>query len=325
MPTRVSDDISAFSSSGTFAGFEAADFDAYEQKKWSSNAYTLARRRAKDKLNALAHAVKGELDEELAPFELLGSDEAPTVANARKVEAQWAFFIRGAESRAALKPLLYTTDLQAGLGLFDIAVQHQHACLVLRLSHDGLSVGIEIASKAKVDRDNVAQKLAQSWARDKLVELCGALPGGARIGVDGDMHEAIDLKAVAIEAWAEPLTAGKGLFATDSLISRDEPMMSSDLCVGTVVELVSVFLPLCSFLAWSRDNDYTQLKEALKKTADDKQKRAPAMKPGDRVTILSGLFSGRPGYLAEIDAKGRAKVMVGPVSVSVDGKDIKPA
>ena len=38
---------------------------------------------------------------------------------------------------------------------------------------------------------------------------------------------------------------------------------------------------------------------------------------------MSGLFAGRSGYLAELDAKGRAKVMVGPVSVSVDAKDLK--
>jgi hypothetical protein len=35
------------------------------------------------------------------------------------------------------------------------------------------------------------------------------------------------------------------------------------------------------------------------------------------------LFAGRSGYLAEIDQKGRAKVMVGPVSVNVDVKDLK--
>ena len=88
------DKVSAFSSQKGFAGFDEADFAAYEPKKWSSNAYTLARRTAKDKVLLVANSLESELAEELEGLELFGSDEAPTIANGRKVEAQWAYFIR---------------------------------------------------------------------------------------------------------------------------------------------------------------------------------------------------------------------------------------
>ena len=100
--------------------------------------------------------------------------------------------------------------------------------------------------------------------------------------------------------------------------------MNEDALIGTVVELVNDVLPIYRYLAWSDDNDHCKLRESMKKTEQTKKKEQLAtLKPGDRVTILSGLFAGRPGYLAEVSASGKAKVMVGPVSVSVDAKDLK--
>src|SRR5438105_1120494 len=133
-------DLGAIGSGGAFQGFAAADFNAYEAKKHASNAYTLERRKAKDKLLALARAVTKDLEEEVAGLELGATDEAPTMANGRKVQAQWAFLTRGAADRTSLRSLLHKTDLQDGAQLFDIAVQHQHACLMLRLDHVGLGI-----------------------------------------------------------------------------------------------------------------------------------------------------------------------------------------
>lgn len=317
--------LGAIGSGGAFQGFVAADFNAYEQKKQGSNAYTLERRRSKDKVLALARAVQAELEEELAGLEIGASDEAPTVANARKVEAQWVFFTRGSEDRTSLRTLLMKTDLQGGAGLFDIAVQHQHACVMIRLDLSGLAISFELATKAKVDRDNAAEKLKQAWAREKLVELARGLPNGATIGFTGQRKDPLAIVAGEVEAWVEPFTKPDAAFVAEVSISRSEEVLGAPAVIGTVVELISAVLPLYRFFAWSRDNDHTQVKKGVaQKEAVERQKRV-AFEAGDRVTILSGLFSGRSGYLAELDTKGRAKVMVGPVSVSVDAKDLKPA
>jgi hypothetical protein len=318
-------DLGAIGSGGAFQGFLAADFAAYEPKKWASNAYTLERRRAKDKLLSLSRAVQDELKDDLGGLELGASDEAPTVANARKVEAQWVFFTRAADDRSTLRTLLQRTDLQGGAGLFDIAIQHQHACLMLKLDQSGLVISVELATKAKVDRENTAEKLRQAWARDKFVELLKALPGGSTIGFKDARKDPLSIVSGELETWIEPLMSADEAFAVSVEIPKSEEVLETEQLIGTVAEHVALFLPIYRFAAWSRDNDHTQVKTAVQKEIADRQKRTSPFEPGDRVTILSGLFAGRSGYLAEVDAKGRAKVMVGPVSVSVDAKDLKPS
>lgn len=316
--------LGAIGSGGSFSGFEANDFDAYEKKKWGSNAYTLARRQAKDRLLALTRAVHEELEEELANLELGATDEAPSVANGRKVTAQWVFFTRGADERGALKTLLNRTDLGSGASLFDIAVNHQHACLQLRLDAEGLAMGVELASKASVDRDNVNEKLSHKWARDKLLEIAKGLPNGAWIGLGDDRVEVLELTSADVERWVAALPKSSDRLYVETVLGRDEEVLESAALIGTAVEHLSAFLPVLEFFAWSRDNDHTQVKDTIKQQKKVQQERASTLEPGTRVTILSGLFSGRGGYVSEI-AKGKAKVMVGPVSVTVDVKDLKGA
>jgi transcription antitermination factor NusG len=316
-------DLGAIGSGGAFSGFMQADFNAYEPKKHASNAYTLERRRAKDKLLALVRAVQKELEEELAGLELGASDEMPTVANGRKVECQWAFFTRGADDRSSIRTLLHRTDLAGGAELFDIAIQHQHACIMLRLDQSGLAISFDLATKARVDRDNAAEKLKQTWAKDKLVELCRALPGDAKIGLKNDLKDPLAITASDVQAWIELLEKSEQPFLAEVFIEKSEEILASPGLIATVAEHVSQFVPIYRFLAWSRDNDQRQVKSAVKQEMADRQKKAVTFEAGDRVTILSGLFAGRSGYLAEIDGKGRAKVMVGPVSVTVDAKDLK--
>jgi hypothetical protein len=317
-------DLGAIGSGGAFPGFSDADFNAYEPKKQSSNAFTLERRKAKDKLLALTRAVQEELEEELKGLELGASDEAPTVNNSRKVEAQWVFFTRNNDERTALKKHLGKTDLTAGAGLFDISIQHQHACLIMRLDQRGLAIGVEVATKAKVDRENAAEKLKQLWAREKLVEISRGLPNGAELILGGARFEATGVEAAQLEAWEKPLREPESSLVVETILPRAEDVLKSTALIGTVIEHVSAFLPLYRFVAWSRENEHRPLKaEAKKEQAAVQEKKRAGFEPGERVTILTGLFAGRSGYLAEIDGKGRAKVMVGPVGVNVDAKDLK--
>lgn len=317
-------DLGAISSGGAFPGFVDADFNAYEPKKQNSNAFTLERRKVKDKLLALTRAVQEELDEELKGLELGASDEAPTVSNSRKVEAQWVFFTRNNEERTALKKNLGKIDLTAGAGLFDISIQHQHACLIMRLDQRGLAIGVEVATKAKVDRDNAAEKLKQLWAREKLVEIARGLPNGAVLMHNGQSLPATEVTAEQLESWEKSLREPDSVLVVETILPRAEEVLKSTALIGTAIEHVSAFLPLYRFVAWSRENEHRPLKqEAKKEQLAVQEKKRAGFEPGERVTILTGLFSGRSGYLAEIDGKGRAKVMVGPVSVSVDAKDLK--
>ncbi len=312
------------SSGVVFDGFQAADFKAYEKHKQGSMKFTLERRNSKDKLLAIARQVHEQLGAELAGLELHASDEMPSVKNGKKVDHQLAFFIRDAEGQKALRALINTTNLQAGAALFDIALEHQHASLGLRLDESGVAVGVEIAARAKVDRDNVVEKLRQSWARERVVELVHALPVPAMAGVEDASVPAEELTLDVVESWVAAVGQSKSLRVSTMLVAID-PVLAGPGAVQAIADLVRAYLPLYRFWAWSRENEHAGVKETIKKTAEVRQKKAVAFAPGDRVTILAGLFAGRAGYVAEIDAKGKAKVMVGPVSLSLEAKDLKSA
>jgi hypothetical protein len=324
MAGPVRENMDTASSGGPFDGFAASDFDAYDQKKWTSKKYNLERRRAKDKLLALARGAREKLQDELGNLDLHATDESPGVSNGHKVEAQHAFYVRNAEDQRAIRALVNTTNLQAGAALFDIGLMHQHACLVIGIDFGGLRFGLEIAGRAKVDRDNAGEKLKQAWARERLVELSRGLPARAEVGFEQDAHDAAALKAGSVEPWVDRFSKTQDSFRAQHAIARSDPRLANASAIALAEESLRAYVPLFRFLAWARDNEHKQVKEAIKKTVDERQKKAaPAFQAGDRVTILTGLFAGRGGYLSEIDAKGRAKVMVGPVSVTVEVKDLK--
>ena len=326
MSGSFKDAFDAYTSGGPFEGFGAADFDAYQAKKWSSNAYTLARRKAKDKLLALGHAVTKRLKDQLGARELHGSDEAPTVANGKKVDAQWAFFVRDAAARQKLRPMQGGTDLSSG-NLFDIALHQQHACLCLRLEESGFGIGFVAMPTAKIDRDNVAQKLRSPEHRKALLGLFRELPAGSRAGLGSTYTEVVSVEEAQIEAWCDELEKPTERFTVEVFLPRTESKLGEGSFTEHAANMLLQFVPLADFLGWSEANDFAGLQVALKKNADEKTKAtAEKFKKGDRVTILSGFFAGQGGFLLELDpGTGKAKIAVGPASLSVDLKDLKPA
>lgn len=326
MSGSFKDAFDAYTSGGPFEGFAAADFEAYQPKKWSSNAYTLARRKAKDKLLALGHAVSKRIKDQLGGRELHGSDEAPTVANGKKVEAQWAFFMRDGSTRSKLKPLLGGTDLSSG-NLFDIALHQQHACLALRLDEAGFAIGFLAMPTAKIDRDNIAHKLAEAEHQRSLMGLLKELPAGAQVVLGAKKMALAEVSEATIASWAAELESGEQRFQIEQFFDRSDAELSNEDFVEQAANVLLQFVPLADFLAWSETNDFAGLREALEKTVKEKTKAvAERFKKGDRVTIMSGFFAGQGGFLLEIDpGSGKAKIAVGPASLSVDVKDLKPA
>lgn len=326
MTGSFKDAFDAYTSGGPFEGFAPADFEAYQTKKWSSNAYTLARRQAKDKLLALAHAVSRELKAELGARELHGSDEAPTVANGKKVDAQWAFFVRDGAARHRLKPMLGATNLSSG-HLFDIALHQQHACLALRLEERGLAIGFVVMPTATVDRDNIAQKLESADACRGLVELARALPAGTFFCCGEQKLAAGAVDAAGLGAWRGLVARPEHRFAIELLVPKADVSLSSETFVAQAAEHLRRFAPVADFLAWSETNDFAGVGAALEKVQEEKTKAAAErFKKGDRVTILSGFFAGQGGFVVELDpGTGKVKLAVGPASLTVDVKDLKPA
>ncbi len=89
----------------------------------------------------------------------------------------------------------------------------------------------------------------------------------------------------------------------------------ADLARGAIQAL----LPLYHHLAWSRQNDFVEVKEAIRK--DKQVKKARGIRQHDSIRVNRGLFSGKSGVVESIDAKGLLKVRLGTMVVKLDAKD----
>lgn len=324
--------LDALGETGPFEGFVEADFDAFERKKWSSRVYTLERRAARQKIVTLLREAMAAMPEAFASLELGASDDAPSMANQRKVDSVWAFLTRPESVRMALASRLAKNDLADAASLFDIAIEHQHASLLLVVRQEGFRVELHLSPKARVDRMNVARKLAYAEDRSSLVEMFSGLSAGAQAGFPDTLVDAHSVDEQVFESWTPRWESDREPFVVRVDIERDNETLASPDFVQTLQSDLQSLAAVYNHLAWSRDNDFAKIgvgqaiEKAEKKISKSKKAAAAApgsLEPGARVTILSGLFAGRSGYLAEQEGKGKVKVMVGPVSVSVPISDIK--
>ncbi|MBI2375744.1 MAG: hypothetical protein HYV07_17240 [Deltaproteobacteria bacterium] len=436
----------AFGGAPPFAGFEPTDFDAYQQRKWASKAFTLERRQVKDKLSKLARDLREALGPKLSGLELHSTDDAPSLQNGHKVDAQLAFFTVDAEARKKLGTVLGQTDLMSK-SLFDVALQHRHACLVIRVAEAGLDVGLEVSAPAKADRKNFAAALSTDEGRTAVLTALGALGPGVDVGFDPELVDATRVDIAQLARWSDQLAGVQSFVARRRRDRSDAELKTSEIAAAVAADL-DRFLPLFTCLAWREDNDRARLAETLRegavrreqldreaeaarkaeaerrehaeaerkaeveriaeaeRKAEAERRSRPPQRPferrnevrgpdprsevrapesrgpdrrfdrrpdqrrtdgrgpapdrregprdarlqnerkprpeaptkttdapvksgppgvGERVTILTGLFNGRVGQLAELDGKGRAKVMVGPISVTVEAKDLARA
>ena len=320
----------------SFDGFAAEDFDAFQRKKWASRVYTMERRSAREKVVALCREALS-LDPDR--FELGASDDAPSMANNRRVDGVWAFLTRPADARSAISSRVAKTDLGDAASLFDLAVEHEHASVILRIDLEGVGIELHVSPKARVDRLNAERKLGFDQDRTALHEQLAQLAPEVTVGFEGALHSAPSISPEIIESWTSDWE-GPTPFVVRRTWPRDQEELGHPDFAKTVRALAEGLLPIYTHLAWAQDNDFAKVavektvKKAEEKASARRMKKGgggssdpkvPSLEPGARVTILSGLFAGRGGYLAEIDGKGQAKVMVGPVSVTVPATDVKPA
>jgi len=85
-----------------FSGFTQADFTAFEESKWSSNAFNRERLEVKLKLSELGRELAPGLFSKLPEQEMGMTEERPSIFNQHKVDSLALFFIRDAESRRHL-------------------------------------------------------------------------------------------------------------------------------------------------------------------------------------------------------------------------------
>jgi hypothetical protein len=305
-----------------FDGFSAADFDAFEQRKWSSNAFNLERLEVKLKLAALGRALAGPLFEELEDQEMELTEERPSIFNQRQVRDLTVFFYRNLEARKRLGAILDKARSIAD-HVQDAAVHHRHLILGVRIDQAGVQAGIFIHKYAWVDWKNAEQRCQGYGELDRLGQILGGLPAQVRVG-HGQGLSAEDPVAASLdgEAFLGGLGKADPWTVVGAAFDRSEPVLADDGFVDQAGGLFQQLLPLRAFIAWSRQNDFHDLKEVIKEHQEKVQRKFSSVEVGDQVRILSGLASGRVGVVDAIEKKGVVKVRMGLLVMSVKMEDL---
>ncbi len=311
-----------------FSGFTAADFDAYAPKKWKSNVFTRERLEVKQKLLSLGkEAAPSLIGVDGAPLSTEASAEYPALWNHKQVEAQHLFFSRNEAARKELDLILDRQKSLASL-IDDPTPLRNHVLLAVSISQTQLEIAVKLHPDARIDRENIERKCEDHFERSKLHHLVCGLGSDFRIGLTPDLVN-VDLDDSALAALvkqlattapsAAPLVPQRLFYVGRAISLADAAGLGADL-VGVVQMTLAALLPIYRFIAWSRDNDYVLMKEALQK--EKQVKRQKGLARNDQVRVVAGIFAGKVGVVQDVDTKGALKILVGKVAVKLDAKDV---
>jgi transcription antitermination factor NusG len=311
-----------------FPGFTGADFDAYAQKKWKSNVFTRERQEVKQKLIALGRELQGALvAADGSPLTAEPSVEYPALWNHKQVEAQHLFFSRNEGARKELDAII---DRQTSLAsmIDDPTPLRNHVFLAATVGVEAFELSVKLHPDARIDRQNLEQRCEDHFEREKLLRLLHGLGAGYRAGVWPELAPVAELDEEKLKKIisslgqiAAPLPGQPHrLLYVGVALAKDEVLRQAGGLVATARAALTALLPVYRFIAWSRDNDYVLMREALQK--EKQAKRQKGLAKNDPVRIVRGMFAGKSGVVQEIDAKGGLKVLVGKMAVKVDVEDV---
>jgi transcription antitermination factor NusG len=306
----------------SFEGFSASDFDAFEEKKWVSNAFNRERLEVKLKLTALGNELKSKFPDGLPELQMGITEERPSIFNQHNVRDLTLFFFRNEKERRALQGILDKAKSIADM-VQDSAAHHRHINMGVRVSQAGVEAGLWLHRDAWVDWKNVVQRCKEHWERDKLGEVVEDLPESIRFGRgSGLTADAQPAKKVEPEEIlggfgdAEPWTVfGEGF-------ERGDPLLGSEELTGKLTGLFGALVPLHKFIGWRRDNDFHELKEVIKEHKEKVTRKFKSLKKGDSVRVLKGLAAGHVGVVDSMERKGVVKVRLGTMLVSLQIEEL---
>jgi hypothetical protein len=316
-----------------FSGFSDADFAAYEAKKWKSNVYNRERLDVKQKLLALGRELaSGVAAADGSPLTLEASVEHPAQWNHKQVEAQHIFLSRNPDARKELDKIIEKGQSMASL-IDDPTPQRNHLFLAVTVDHERIEVALKLHPDARVDRQNLERRTADHFEREKLLSLLNRLPAGFEVGVtgapltaardasDGDLTSLVgSLSATAAPAAALGPAPQKLLYV-GRRFDRAGVIAAGAAFLDEARGALAALMPLYHYIAWSRDNDFVSIKEALQKEKQARRQRGLAQK--DQVRIVRGMFAGKLGVVQEIDARGGLKILIGKMAVKIDADDVE--
>ncbi len=305
-----------------FDGFSPADFDAFEEKKWASNAFNLERLEVKLKLTALGKELQSILGQGLLDQEMGISADRPSVFNQHRVNDLTLYFFRGPKARKPLGAILDGAKSIAA-NLQDPAPHHKHIIRALRISQAGVDFGLWLHKDAWVDWKNALARAKAYGEMEKLQQALDQLPAellfGRGLGLDADGRPARELDAAAL---LEGFEAAQPWTFFGRRLGRDEDEVGQGALAAKIADCLLALEPLHDYLAWTPENDHHQIKSALKEQKEKARKPIKELSAGDEVRVLSGLASGRIAVVDSIERRGMVKVRLGLVVLSMKMEDL---
>lgn len=239
-----------------FDGFSGEDFDAYAPSKWSSNMFTLQRRKVKDKLDVLGKQLAGEFGNAGLELILHLSDDHPSLWNNKKVDTQWLFFSRDTNAQRELSDIIDTEKTLAAT-LVDPTPLYRHIFLGVSINETALEIGIRLHHDAWVDRKNLLSILNDEEKRRGFISLCQSLPAQIGFGLHQTELTAVgNLEGDTLQAFQNEFdTSSKGWMFLGARIARDEVVNQGADIALSVISIMSQLVPVYKYIAWSPQND----------------------------------------------------------------------
>lgn len=311
-------------------GLSSRDFEAYAPSKWKSNVFNRERLEVKQKLLALGRLLQGNLQgADGAPLALEASVEHPALWNHKQVEAQHLFFFRNEGARRELDAIMDRQKSIASM-IDDPTPQRNHIFLAVTLNHQALELSCKLHPDARIDRQNLERKCEDHFEKEKLVHLLQNLGDGFSVGLAPALQPVAGLDETRLDELLGALSAGANtaslpgaaarLLCAARSIPRAEVIETGDSVIEPAQKALSALLVMYRFIAWSRENDFVSMREALQK--EKQVKRQKGLAKNDEVRIIRGMFAGKAGVVQEVDAKGSLKVLVGKMAVKIDVADV---
>jgi hypothetical protein len=242
-----------------FPGFTAEDFDAYLPEKWSSNMFTLPRRRVKDKLEDVGRHLPGNLAEFGLSLVQHLSDDHPTLWNNKKVETQWLFYSRDELAQKQLAEVI-DTERTLAANLADPAPLYRHVFLGVAVDQGHLEIGLRLHHEAWVDRKNALTLLAEEDGLCHFLDVLASLPGHYEIGLVGEELAPVGgIDIDRIRDLAARFDGGSGFLFIGARLPRDQVLVLGPEVLEVVNEALRLLAPVYRFVAWSPENDAVSL------------------------------------------------------------------
>jgi uncharacterized protein YktB (UPF0637 family) len=255
-----------------FDGFSGEDFDAYAPSKWSSNMFTLQRRKVKDKLDSIGKQLATEFGNAGLELILHLSDDHPSLWNNKKVDTQWLFFSRDTNAQRELSDIIDTEKTLAAT-LVDPTPLYRHIFLGVSINETTLEVGIRLHHDAWVDRKNLLAILGDDEKRRGFFALCQSLPAQIDFGLhQNDLTGVASLEGETLQEFQNEFdTSSKGWMFMGARIPRDEVMAKGAEIAQTVVSTMKDLVPVYKYIAWSPQNDAVSIDTIVKQKKQERQ------------------------------------------------------